>query len=133
MGNGISRQTRSQELATPGYRRRADQPGGLGLVSQVYRRRTLSGDGHLVADRDRSSLDYAFTGFDEAQTWLSDTAVSGGRSRHRGRAWTVPSQGWRRLFGSNQALAGDDADHLRRSGSFRANLLEPIPWKVFRG
>ena len=30
-------------------------------------------------------------------------------------------------------MAGDDADHLRRPGSFRANLLDPIPGKYFAG
>ena len=122
-----------KSLRLLGDRWRADQSGSLGLVSQIYWRRTLSGDGYLVADRDRPSADHAFAGSDEAQAGLGDFAVSGHRSRYRRRAWKVRSQGWRRLSGSNQALAGDDANHLRRSGSFRANLLEPIPRQVFCG
>ena len=32
----------------------ADQPGGLGLVLEVHRRRALPGGRHVVADRDRA-------------------------------------------------------------------------------
>ena len=50
------------------------------MVSQIYWRWTLSGYGHLVANRDRPSVDNAFAGSDEAQTGLCDIAVSGDRS-----------------------------------------------------
>ena len=58
-------------------------PGSLGVVSQIYRRRALSGDGHLVADRDRPSADHAFAGSYETQTRLGDHAVPRHRSRCR--------------------------------------------------
>src|SRR5262245_49139072 len=133
LGNGISRKARPHEPEAAWHRRRADQSGSLGLVSQIYRRRTLSGYGYLVADRNRPSVDHTFAGTDETQTRLCDVAVSGHRSRYRRRAGKIRPQRWRRLSGSNQALAGNDAHHLRRSGSFRADLLEPIPGQVLCG
>ncbi len=48
-----------QEPAPPRLGRRADQPGGLGLVPPRGRRRALPDRGYLVADRDRRHPDLA--------------------------------------------------------------------------
>ncbi|HLB18866.1 MAG TPA: acetyl-coenzyme A synthetase N-terminal domain-containing protein [Gaiellaceae bacterium] len=90
-------------------RRRADQSGGVDLVSRAHRRRPRSDRGHLVADRDRDDPDHTAAGGDDDQAGVCDEAVSrrrGGcvqRERRRGRARR------RRLSRAEAALARDVA------------------------
>ena len=58
-----------------GTRRRADQPGGVGLVSPVHRRRALPGRRHVVADGDRRDHDHAAAGDHDNEAGLGDAAV----------------------------------------------------------
>ena len=72
-----------KSLRLLGSRRRADQSGSLDVVSQVYRRRPLPGDGYLVADRDRPSADLAAARHYQTKTRLGDHAAARHRSRRR--------------------------------------------------
>ena len=72
-----------KSLRLLGTRRRADQSGSMGVVSQVYRRRALPRDGHLVADGDRASSDFAAPRHYQTKTGLGDDAVARYRSRRR--------------------------------------------------
>ena len=94
--------------------RRADQPGGVGLVPRAHRRRPDARRRHVVADRDRDGADHAAARRDDAEARLGDEAVPGrrGRGLQRGRRGGRP--GRRRLPRPEAALAGDDARHLRR-------------------
>src|SRR5207237_772901 len=47
--------------------RRADQPGGVGLVPRAHRRRPGAGRRHVVADRDRDDPDHAAARRDDAE------------------------------------------------------------------
>ena len=68
------------------HRRRADQPGGLGMVLARGRRRPLPGRRHLVADRDRRHPDLALPRRDRHETGIGDQATTGRRSR----CWSMP-------------------------------------------
>ena len=62
-------------------RGRADQPGGLDLVSRAHRRGALPHRGYLVADGDRRDHDHAAARGDHHQAGLGHGAVPG---HHRG-------------------------------------------------
>ena len=107
--------------------RRADQSGGLGLVSPVHRRRALPGRRHVVADRDRRDHDHAAA--------RASRRRSPARRRGRfpaSRRRSAPTRGTtidgrrRRPAGADAAVAGDAARHLRRSRALRAAVLEPV-------
>src|SRR3954471_8250717 len=75
--------------APPRLGRRADQPGGLGVVPPGRRRRPLPDRRHLVADRDRRHPDHAAAGRDSTEAGLGDEAVlrrqaAGGRRGGQG-------------------------------------------------
>ena len=83
--------------AAAGFGRRADQPGGVGMVSPRRRRRPLPDRRHLVADGDRRHHDHAAAGRDEAvEAGLGDAAVlrrrAGDRRRGRQRRWRAPAR-----------------------------------------
>ena len=59
---GTPRPIRPEEPAHPRHRRRADQPGRVGVVSQAHRRRALPNRQHLLADRIRRPHDHETTG-----------------------------------------------------------------------
>ena len=59
-----------------GISRGADQSGSMGLVPPLHRRRTVSGGGHMVADRDGRDHDHAAARHDEDQAGLCHAAVS---------------------------------------------------------
>ncbi len=79
--------------------RRADQPGGVGLVLGACRRREVSGRRYLVADRDRDGDDHAAPGSDDYEARLGDEALprrrrgdlQRGRRRGRSRAEAATS------------------------------------------
>ena len=62
-----------------GQRGRADQSGSLAVVPPGGGRRPLPDRGHLVADRDRRDLDFAFAGRDRPEARLGHQALL----RHR--------------------------------------------------
>ena len=99
-----------------GIGRRADQPGGVGLVLEGHRRRPLPGGGHLVADRDRPHPDHAAARDHHAQARLGDPPVPGYRGR-RGQRQGRAGQG--RLPRAQEAVAGHAARHLPRPAALR--------------
>ena len=68
-----------------GHGRRADQSGGVGVVSPRGRRRPLPDRRHLVADGDRRHPDHAAARRHQAQARLGDAAVLRHQARARGR------------------------------------------------
>jgi acetyl-CoA synthetase len=74
---GAGQEDLAQEPAHPRHRRRADQPRGLGVVSQRGRRRALPHRRYLVADRDRRPSDHAAAGRHAAQARLGDAPFFG--------------------------------------------------------
>ena len=113
-GHRARREARPLVAAAARDGRRADQPGGVGLVSRAHRRRPDARRRHVVADRDRDGPDHAAARRDDVEAGLGDEAVPGcrGRGLRRGRRGGRP--GRRRLPRPEAALAGDDARHLRR-------------------
>ncbi len=69
------KKTSRASLRLLGLGRRADQPGGVGVVSPRRRRPSLPDRRHLVADRDGRNPDHAAAGRDQAQARLGDPAV----------------------------------------------------------
>ena len=61
---------------------RADQPGGLELVSQAHRRRQMPDRRYLVADRNRRDPDFPAARRDALQGGHRDAAVLRHRCRH---------------------------------------------------
>ena len=75
VGARVRRAARPLVAAAARLGRRADQPGGVGLVPRAHRRRPHADRRHVVADRDRDDLDHAAPGSDDAQARLGDEAV----------------------------------------------------------
>ena len=88
-GDDFVKRTDRSSLKLLGTRRRADQSGGLGVVSPRGRRRPLPDRRHLVADRDRRHPHHAAARRHQAQARLGDAAVlrhqagAGGREGQR--------------------------------------------------
>ena len=122
-GDDFVKRTDRSSLRLLGSRRRADQSGGLGVVSPRRRRRPLPDRRYLVADRDRRHPHHAAAGRHQAQARLGDAAVlrhqagAGGREGHlpRGRGLRQPRD--------PRQLARPDAHGLRRPRALRADLL----------
>ncbi len=74
-GDAPVKKTSRAIAAAARHRRRADQSGGLGVVSPRGRRRPLPDRRHLVADRDRRHPDHAAARRDRAEARLGDAAV----------------------------------------------------------
>ena len=106
-----------------GFGRRADQPGGVGLVLEGDRRRALPRRRHVVADRDRRDPDHAAARAHHAQARLGDVPVPGHRGRRRRRARAERGPGRRRLPGAAAPLARDRPHDLGRSRPLRRDLL----------
>ena len=75
MGDDYVKRTDRSSLKLLGTRRRADQSGGVGVVSPRGRRRPLPDRRHLVADRDRRHPHHAAARRHQAQARLGDAAV----------------------------------------------------------
>ncbi len=86
-GDGPVKKTSRASLRAARLGRRADQSGGLGVVSPCGRRRPFADCRYLVANRDRRHSDHAAAGRDQAQAGLGDAAVlrRGARNRRRRR------------------------------------------------
>ena len=125
VGAGARRQARSHEPAPARLGRRADQPGGLGLVPRAHRRRPDAGRRHVVADRDRDDHDHPVAGSDDAEAGLGHEALPGRRGggvqrgRGGGRSWR------RRLPRPEAAVARDDARDLRRRRALSPTRTSP--------
>ncbi len=59
VGDRVARETRPLFAAPAGFRRRADQPGGVDLVSKKHRPRKVPGRRHVVADGNRHDPDHS--------------------------------------------------------------------------
>ena len=108
-GDDFVKRTDRSSLRLLGIGRRADQSGGVGVVSPRGRRRPLPDRRHLVADRDRRHPHHAAARRHQAQARLGDAAVlrhqaGAGRregQRPRGRGQRQPRH--------PRQLAGADA------------------------
>ena len=94
--------------------RRADQPGGLGLVPRAHRRRPLPDRRHVVADRDGDDHDHAAPRDHDHEAGLGDAPVPGRRGRRLQRGRAGGRAGRRRVPRAQAAVAGDAARDLRR-------------------
>ena len=90
-GAAVRRETRSVVAAAPRQRRRADQPGGLGLVLAAHRRWPLPGRRHLVADRDGRHHDQPAARRDDTQAGERHLPATGRRGRRRRTTTASPS------------------------------------------
>ena len=116
-GPEYAQAARPLEPAAARLGRRADQPGGLGLVPRAHRRRPLPDRRHLVADRDRDDPDHAAAGDHDDEARLGDPAVpraSRPRSttrpaRRSGRAAAATSCSSSRGRRCCAGIYGDDA------------------------
>ena len=80
-GRGAGEENEPRLSSSSRFSRRADQSGGVGMVSPRRRRRPLPGRRHLVADRDWRNSHLAAAWSDQAQAWIGDTAFLWRRSR----------------------------------------------------
>jgi acetyl-CoA synthetase len=103
--------------------RRADQPGGMELVSQAHRRRQMPDRRYLVADRDRSHPDHPAARSHAAQGGHRHAALLRHRCRDPRRRRQGVQTGPGRPPGDPQAVAIDDPHDLRRQGALQENLL----------
>ena len=128
-GIGVAQQTRYVEPAAAWLGRRADQSGGVGMVSQDHREGTLSDRRHLVADGDWRDPDCSGSGRGAGEAWLGDDAVAG---HHRGR------RGFQRRArrGRNGRVSSSSASPGRacygRCGAIRS-AMRRITGSVFLG
>jgi hypothetical protein len=112
------------------HRRRADQPGSLGVVLAGGRRRPRADRGHLVANRDRRHPDHAAARRHRPQAGLGDQALlrhPAGDRRYRGQ------DPRRRLRGQPRHprfLARADAHRVRRPAALHRHLLQGLPRHV---
>ncbi len=109
-----ARRARSVVAQAAGDGRRADQPGGLGVVPRARRRQPLSDRRYVVADRDGWHPDHSAAGRHHHQARVGHAAVSGDRGRHRRRQRQVGRAGPRRLSGDQTAVAGHVPHALQR-------------------
>ena len=109
--------------ARTGHGRRADQPGGVGVVLEGDRRRALPRRRHVVADRDRRHPDHPAARRDDAETRLGHGCVPRDLAADRGRAGQ-PDRAWQRRLPDRRAtLAGHVPDTVRRRRALRAYVL----------
>ena len=73
----------AQVAASAGFRRRADQSGGMGMVPPGRGRSPLSDRRYLVADRNRRNSDCAAAGRDRPEAGIGDRAVLRRKAGHR--------------------------------------------------
>ena len=123
VGDGAPRQARPVVAAAAGVGRRADQPGGVGLVLEGDRRRAVPRRRHVVADRDRRDHDHAAAGVHHAEAGLRDVPVPRDRGRRRRRARRVGRARRGRVPRAAASVARDRADDLGRPRPLRRDLL----------
>ena len=89
-GRRLPRAARPLVAPPARHRRRADQPGGLGLVLEGDRPGALPGRRHLVADGDRRHPHHAAPRPDHAQARLGDGAVPRDQARRSSTSRGTP-------------------------------------------
>ena len=94
-----------------GTRRRADQPGGVGLVPRAHRRRPTADRRHVVADGDRDDPDHPAAGCDDDEAGLGHEAVPGRRAppctaRRARRSAQAAAATWSRSGPGRRCCAG---------------------------
>ena len=109
-----------------GIRRRTDQSRSVDVVSRAYRRKTVSGRRHVVADGNRRHHDLAASRHHLDAARKRDATSSRNRRRHRERRRRVGPAGRRRIHRAHASLAGHAARHLGRRRTLQANLLVEI-------
>ncbi len=120
----------AQVAAAARHRRRADQPGGLGVVLPRGRRGPLPDRRHLVADRDRRDPDHAAAGRDPPQARLGDATVLRRRAAARRRRRQGAGGRRRRQSVHRRFLARPDAHGIRRSSAVHRHLLQDLSRQV---
>ena len=130
-GRGAGEEDLAQSPAPARLGRRADQPGGLGVVSPRRRRRPLPDRRHLVADGDRRHPDHAAAGRDRPEARLGDAALlrreAGDRRRRRQGAARAPA---RAISCIADSWPGQMRTRLRRSRALRRDLFLDLSRQV---
>ena len=124
-------QARPLLAAPPRLGGRAHQPRGVDLVLRAHRRQPLPGRRHVVADRDGDDHDHAAPGRHDDEARLGDEAVPR-RGRGRGERAGRARRAGRRLPRAREAVAVDDARHLRRRRALPRDLLGALPRPLLR-
>ena len=117
VGPAVRREARPVVAAAPRQRRRADQPGGLGLVLAAHRRWPVPGRRHLVADGDGRHHDQPAARRHDTQAGERHLPATGRRGRRRQRRRRVRRHPRRRLPRPDPTVAVDAARHLGRPAS----------------
>ena len=125
----------SRSLAAPArIGRRADQSGGLGVVSSRRRRGALPDRRYLVADRDRRHPDHAAARRDDAQAGLGDAALL---RRRCPRSSTPPAKSSRAPARAISCIADSWPGQMRTvygdHDRFVSTYFSTYPGKYFTG
>ena len=129
------KKTSRQVAAAARLGRRADQSGGLGVVSPRRRRRPLPDRRHLVADRDRRHPDHAAARRDRAEARLGDAAASSASSRRSSTARASVLEGAAERQSRASPIPGRArcAPSTATTSASSRPISRPIPGKYFTG
>ena len=120
LGHGVDRDTRPQQPATAGHRRRADQSRGVEMVFRGHRKEILPDRGYLVANGNRFDSDFSAARRDAHQTRLGHVAAArrgresgeyAGRTREAGETgYLMIEKPWPSML---RTIYGDDERYRR--------------------
>ncbi len=136
VGRRVAEEARPLESPPPRDRRRADQPGGVALVSPDDRRRPLSDRRHVVADRNGHDPHHAPPRRHDDEARLGDAPVPRGRGGGRRREGPAGRREQGRVPRHLEAVAGHAHDALQGPGAiprYRQVYWSQIPGKYFTG
>ena len=122
-GRSVAERARSFEFAAAGVGGRADQSGGVGVVSPGDRQRALPDCRYVVADGNRGYHDRADAGSSAAETGVGNAsdARSSGRRSSISKAIRAGESG--RIPDSQEAVAKHGAHAVGRSGTLQAGII----------
>ena len=132
-GEAPVKKTSRSSLAPLGIGRRADQSGGVALVSPSRRRRPLSGRGYVVADGDGRNSDLAAAGCDRFETGVGDETDVRHRACDHGCDGKHSRRCWKRKPRAARVMAGPDAHRVRRPHAVREHVLQDLSRHVLHG
>ena len=128
---GAGEEDLAQAPAAVGVRRRADQSGGLGMVSPRRRRGPLPDRRHLVADRNGRHPHHAAAWRDRLEARLGHPSVLRRAAADRRRFGQCDRRRLRGQSGHRRFLARPDAHDLRRSRTLLADLFLGLSGQIF--